>query len=620
MKYGTSGFRDHSDKILSISEKIGIAIALFSSFKQTCFGIMITASHNHFLDNGVKIMDSKGNMISPELEEFLENSVNNDQEDNPTIDNAILKPNVKIIIGYDSRKSSPDICSNIIKGIKKTNVRFPVQVLDFVTTPQLHAYFSPLQNTYLSHLKILSKKITFPCILDCANGIGAKVMKQFACRNIFLTNTSWTEHEKLNVDCSSDFVCSNEKLPTTPVFLKEMPYLRASLDGDADRIVFYFTDHKRLNILNGDYIAALILTYLSKVVQDNDELQIAYVYTGYTNDACVDYIKSLPFPKKTQVSHFCTATGVKHLHNKACKYDIGIYFEQNGHGNVIFNKRPKHLETIAAFFHPNIGDGIMDFYAVLFILQQLNITPQQWFKLFFSNPSILTKHDVQDKNLLKTTENELQLIKPEFLQNYIDKQCKENKCRAFVRPSGTENCVRLYVEGVDELLNKFAHNKISRFIQKYMNNFVFTVNECDFSIRHIDDSDITGDYIKLLGQLTQIDNLDKTKTFEFLRSLGKNHAVFIVEDYEMNKVIASGTIFIEQKLIHNNGKVGHIEDIVVDKNYRGYGLGKKLIDFLSKYAKDEGCYKCILDCSEDNVTFYEKCNYQRKGVEMAMYF
>ena len=108
--------------------------------------------------------------------------------------------------------------------------------------------------------------------------------------------------------------------------------------------------------------------------------------------------------------------------------------------------------------------------------------------------------------------------------------------------------MRLYVEGVDELLNKFAHNKISRFIQKYMNNFVFTVNECDFSIRHIDDSDITGDYIKLLGQLTQIDNLDKTKTFEFLRSLGKNHAVFIVEDYEMNKVIASGTIFIEQKL------------------------------------------------------------------------
>lgn len=31
------------------------------------------------------------------------------------------------------------------------------------------------------------------------------------------------------------------------------------------------------------------------------------------------------------------ATGVKHLHEKAEKYDIGIYFEANGHGTVIFN-------------------------------------------------------------------------------------------------------------------------------------------------------------------------------------------------------------------------------------------------------------------------------------------
>lgn len=32
------------------------------------------------------------------------------------------------------------------------------------------------------------------------------------------------------------------------------------------------------------------------------------------------------------------ATGVKHLHEKAEHYDIGIYYEANGHGTVIFNK------------------------------------------------------------------------------------------------------------------------------------------------------------------------------------------------------------------------------------------------------------------------------------------
>lgn len=33
----------------------------------------------------------------------------------------------------------------------------------------------------------------------------------------------------------------------------------------------------------------------------------------------------------------CVPTGVKHLHHKAVEYDIGIYFEANGHGTVIFS-------------------------------------------------------------------------------------------------------------------------------------------------------------------------------------------------------------------------------------------------------------------------------------------
>lgn len=30
-------------------------------------------------------------------------------------------------------------------------------------------------------------------------------------------------------------------------------------------------------------------------------------------------------------------TGVKHLHHKASEYDVGIYFEANGHGTLLFN-------------------------------------------------------------------------------------------------------------------------------------------------------------------------------------------------------------------------------------------------------------------------------------------
>lgn len=33
----------------------------------------------------------------------------------------------------------------------------------------------------------------------------------------------------------------------------------------------------------------------------------------------------------------CVPTGVKHLHHKASDYDVGIYFEANGHGTLLFN-------------------------------------------------------------------------------------------------------------------------------------------------------------------------------------------------------------------------------------------------------------------------------------------
>ena len=70
------------------------------------------------------------------------------------------------------------------------------------------------------------------------------------------------------------------------------------------------------------------------------------------------------------------------------------------------------------------------------------------------------------------------------------------------------------------------------------------------------------------------------------------------------------------------GKVGHIEDVVVSSDLRGHGLGKLVVNKCLVYAKSEGCYKCILDCSEENIEFYKKCNegFQVKGIEMALYY
>lgn len=105
----------------------------------------------------------------------------------------------------------------------------------------------------------------------------------------------------------------------------------------------------------------------------------------------------------------------------------------------------------------------------------------------------------------------------------------------------------------------------------------------------------------------------------FIDELPSNHFIFVINDIEKNKIVGSGTIIIERKIIHNFKNVGHIEDIVVDNNYRGAGLGKMIINYLLDFAEKNNCYKTILTCSNENVGFYEKLGFIKKDNFMARY-
>jgi len=78
-----------------------------------------------------------------------------------------------------------------------------------------------------------------------------------------------------------------------------------------------------------------------------------------------------------------------------------------------------------------------------------------------------------------------------------------------------------------------------------------------------------------------------------------------------DKVVASTTLIIEQKFIHDGGLVGHIEDVVVSKEYQGKGIGEELILQVLDYAKKNNCYKTILDCTDDVKPFYEKIGFKK---------
>lgn len=126
------------------------------------------------------------------------------------------------------------------------------------------------------------------------------------------------------------------------------------------------------------------------------------------------------------------------------------------------------------------------------------------------------------------------------------------------------------------------------------------------------------DIIKLLQQLTKAPMIQKQDYLDIISQLGNNHFIFVLtlED----KPIGMITLFIEQKIIHHGGKVGHIEDVVVDKEHRGKGYSKQLIQHAITIAKHYQCYKCILNCTDQVKPVYEKQGFSHKTNGMSVYF
>lgn len=139
-----------------------------------------------------------------------------------------------------------------------------------------------------------------------------------------------------------------------------------------------------------------------------------------------------------------------------------------------------------------------------------------------------------------------------------------------------------------------------------------------FSIELLEKEDYHRGFLQLLEQLTIV-NSEKI-TFENFCSQFDNMNSHVIVIRHNEKVIATASIFIEKKFTHTLLSVGHIEDVVVDKEYRGFKLGKLMIDYLVNYAKNNKCYKVILDCSKENVGFYKKCGFSDKNIEMCLYF
>lgn len=490
-QYGTAGFRTKASVLDLVMYATGLLASLRLRYLGQTIGVMITASHNPPPDNGVKIVDPHGEMLEASWEKHATVLANaTPQTIAAEIEKLVnlfeidLSKPLSVVVARDSRESGPRLQKAVEDGLKALNT--DVHLAGLLTTPQLHFltkkynevsspreddYFDVLASSFDGLLNLVAPDAKLQILIDAANGIGApKAEKLFSLPEISkhfksykVVNDGWKNPDTLNSSCGADYVKTGQRLPNgIPVDALETPM--CSYDGDADRVVFYYLDKQgAFHLLDGDKILTLFAKHFGALVAKTGlDLLVGVVQTAYANGLSTDYLtKTLGVPVE------CTPTGVKHLHHVATKFDVGIYFEANGHGTVLFSKKVNdsvtealesasgerkrallELQYFSKLINQTVGDAISDMLAVLGVLALSNLTPAQWDSEYSDLPNKLAKVLVKDRGVFKTTNAERQLVEPAGMQDRIDKLVAQvSRGRSFVRASGTEDAVRVYAEG-----------------------------------------------------------------------------------------------------------------------------------------------------------------------------
>ncbi len=132
-------------------------------------------------------------------------------------------------------------------------------------------------------------------------------------------------------------------------------------------------------------------------------------------------------------------------------------------------------------------------------------------------------------------------------------------------------------------------------------------------IRELQKEDLGNGFLTTLDSLRKTSNIEKNTANKIFDKIENNPDHIIVVALIDGKIVGSATLLLESKFIHDGGIVGHIEDVVVDKNFQGQRIGEKIIRYLLEFAKTKGCYKTILDCVDDVKPFYEKLGFKHNA-------
>lgn len=268
-----------------------------------------------------------------------------------------------VICGRDTRKSGEYLLDLAIKSVEIMCAN--VVNLNEVTTPLLHhvvrqfnipdskykdieGYYRMLGTAFAETIRgheveALTRE---PLFVDCANGAGQLVIDRLqsaVCGLLKLVGFN-TSRENLNNFAGANYLYTQKAIPSGYTVERALGKRLCSLDGDADRLLYWRINpaDNSLDIMDGDKEMALAALWVRKQLDDLglEGVTMGVVKTAYANGASNVYMKEHSIPV------VLAKTGVKHLHPLAEQFDVGMYFEANGHGTVLF--KPAFIERLRA--------------------------------------------------------------------------------------------------------------------------------------------------------------------------------------------------------------------------------------------------------------------------------
>jgi len=107
-------------------------------------------------------------------------------------------------------------------------------------------------------------------------------------------NVSTTTPGALNNACGADFVKTSQRLPPSLASHLKAGQRACSLDGDADRLIYYYLDERnQFHMLDGDKIAALVAAFIVELMRNaglERHVKVGIVQTAYANGSSTKYL------------------------------------------------------------------------------------------------------------------------------------------------------------------------------------------------------------------------------------------------------------------------------------------------------------------------------------------